>query len=258
MYPTRWMGRLPVVAVVLVTTGFLGALPAWAADVMLTIEATCADGTSVLEIALDDGTWDGSTFSWLAEDDIALRDGGMVIATLAAGTYVEATMPVSGAGVRAQPKVNVGFAVQAGPSDTEFTITSSLVTFDPMENPWGRATAAFTLTDGEFDGAWLSGDGPGGGGYIAQYNGFVPGGMTFAEVLGDLVVEPGGTVAEAVDIPPAGWLPIAGTVTNMSAQIAFTLSGEDLASGTTNWELIPEPASVALLTLGLGLARRRR
>ncbi|MBI5864678.1 MAG: PEP-CTERM sorting domain-containing protein, partial [Planctomycetes bacterium] len=37
----------------------------------------------------------------------------------------------------------------------------------------------------------------------------------------------------------------------------FTLSPFDLASGTTTFEIIPEPASLALLLIGGLLIRRR-
>jgi hypothetical protein len=261
MNPTRWnlfrLGWLPTMAAMLALAS-LGSLPTQADEIMLTIEATGADGSGTLQIGLDDGVWDGSTFNWSATDDIALRSGSDVIATLAAGTFISASMPTGGDPLRMPPKVSLGFAVQAGGSDTAFTISSSLVTFDPMVDPAGRATAVFTLTDGESDGGWLSGDGPMGGGYLAQYNGFVPSGTTFAEVLGDLTVGPGDTIAEAVNIPEVGFLPIDGVVTNMSSQIAFTLSALDLASGTTNWELVPEPASLGLLAAGLLVLRRRR
>jgi len=52
-------------------------------------------------------------------------------------------------------------------------------------------------------------------------------------------------------------LRIAGSVSDMSTQISFTLSPNDLASGTSVFEIVPEPASVLLLIAGLVLVRRR-
>jgi hypothetical protein len=54
-----------------------------------------------------------------------------------------------------------------------------------------------------------------------------------------------------------GWSQIAGAVNNISTQIEFTLTAWDMASGTSSFEVIPEPATGLLLVIGL-LALRRR
>jgi uncharacterized protein (TIGR03382 family) len=148
----------------------------------------------------------------------------------------------------------------AGAMDTEFTITSALLSFGtPIDPASGRATAAVTVTDLLGNGAQLTGLGPGGGAYVAGYNGLVPGGSTFAELIPSLAAPAFSSNAVDSDFPGGGaFAAIAGGVNDMSAQFNFTLSANDLASGTSNFEIIPAPATMALLGVGALLGRRRR
>jgi hypothetical protein len=53
---------------------------------------------------------------------------------------------------------------------------------------------------------------------------------------------------------------IAGLVTDIQAEYQFTLSANDSASGTSRFEVVPEPVAMHLALLGivgLLLARRR-
>ncbi len=163
------------------------------------------------------------------------------------------------------PEVNLNFAVQAGPNPTVFYVASSEITFDPIDPAWGRASAAFTLTDssGDFDGAWLTGIGDTGGAYLAQYNGWAgnpmgPDGITFAEGIFSMAAGPGGIVDETYNEPESGYSGIPDPVDSMSSLISFELSAADSASGTSAFSIIPEPGALALLALGgLALLRRR-
>jgi hypothetical protein len=59
------------------------------------------------------------------------------------------------------------------------------------------------------------------------------------------------------DPDPVNYRAVGSAVSDMSAEIKFSLTGFDLASGTTTYEIIPEPAAALLLVAGmLGLRRR--
>ncbi len=140
-----------------------------------------------------------------------------------------------------------------------FSIASALlVVAPPLSNAFGRASTAVSVTDLTGDGALLSGNGGAGGtaSYLAQYNGFVPGGTPFADLLPSASAGPWLMQTTTDAYPASGYVPVAGTVHNMSSMVTFTLSANDMASGTNFFEIIPEPGT-ALLTLVV-LALRRR
>jgi hypothetical protein len=217
---------------------------------VFTIEATNTAGTGTFNASIDDVHWlSGTSCIWTLTGPVDLRnrDTGAVVATLqsAQATYLS------------DPAVNLSFAVVSGPSTTLFTIKSALLTFPtPILQPAGRASAAFTVTDGEEDGAQLVGTG--GGAYLAQYNGFVPGGTTFANLIPQVNAPAMGSGSLAEEFPGGGNYQNLGTsASNMSSQVSFTLTPNDLASGTSNFELIPEPGALLLVLTGLALVRRR-
>lgn len=161
------------------------------------------------------------------------------------------------------PEVNLNFSVQAGTTATTFHIASSLLTFDTITSPEGQASAAFTLTDFDADDASLTGIGETGGGYLAQYNGWAghpagPMGTTFAEGIYSMNAGFLETVTADFEYPASGWEPIGESAASASSLISFELSPNDLASGTSHFEIIPEPGTLGLLMLaGTFLLRRR-
>lgn len=166
--------------------------------------------------------------------------------------------------IQEDPVVNLGFAVQAGAADTEFKIGSAQLMFPTIGSAFaqGRASVGMSVTDLNGNGVTLTGMGfaSNSGAYTAVYNGWAVtgGGTVFADSIPTLSnPNPGGSNTASVNTPPVGFAPINDDVSSMSSLVHFTLSAGDIASGTSTWVVIPEPASFALFGLGLVLLRRR-
>jgi len=152
------------------------------------------------------------------------------------------------------PVINLTFNVQAGPLPTHFVVNSALLSF-PTMTAEGRATVGFSLTDGDGDGATLTGTGdPNGaqGAYLAQYNGWalLLLGTTFAEVIQSMTAGIFSTSTTFADVPPVGFLPIADPVSDMSVLIEFDLTANDLASGTSTYVIQVPPISIEAVSWG--------
>jgi hypothetical protein len=152
------------------------------------------------------------------------------------------------------PVVGMNFAVQAGPSQTDFSISSSLLSFTTMDGE-ARITVGFSLTDTDGDGAMLLGLGnPSGfqGAYLAQYNGFAGtlSGTTFAEEVQSMNASVFSSTTVAIDVPPVGFQTIADPVSDMSVMLSFSLSPNDLASGTSSFIIQPPPLSLQTASWG--------
>jgi len=205
-------------------------------------------------------TWNGSSWIWQLQQDQVITNPELgVLGTVKEGSFIEITP--TGSGSRALPAVNLGFAMQAGNAETTFTVRSALLSFPTISNAKGRAHTAITATDGvDGLGGTLTGmgSGSGGGAYLAQYNAFVPGGTTFSELVPviDIPALDGATLNDAFPTD-GGWQNIPVPVSNISTQISFTISANDLASGTSLFEITPEPSALLLGLVGLVGLRRR-
>jgi len=154
----------------------------------------------------------------------------------------------------ADPVITLGFAVQAGSSDTTFSITSATLTFPALTHPTGEASAEMMLEDlGGSTGATAQAVAPDEGMFIATYNGT----STFAELIQQVAFSSGGPLTSDSSVGPDT---IADSVDSMQSRIAMTLSAGDKASGLFVYEIVPEPATIGLLALGgvALLGRRRR
>lgn len=220
-------------------------------DIVYSVVAENRSGRASFQARFSDGSWDSQRriYSWRLREPVELRDDeGDLIAVLQQGSTL----------VRGDPQISLGYLVQAGDSLTSFTITSALLSFPALNNPDARASASMGITDINGDGAELVGlhDGP--AAYLAEYNGFVPGGSTFSALIGSIKASAGGSGSAFQNDPPSGYRTISGSVHDMSTQFKFSLTAYDTSSGTSNFEVVPEPVSVALLMLGaLALMRRR-
>jgi len=192
------------------------------------------------------GTW-----HWVLPSAMEIWVGSERLATL---SQAEVT-------IRQDPQVALAFSVMAGAATTQFQIKSAMVPISPaLLNPNAKASVGITITDNTGDGATLTGTGGVGANraYLAQYNGFVPGGTAFTEQIAAITTaDPYGSMTASGAKPATGYVTIPGSVTDMSAMLDFTLSPFDLAAGTSFYEIvIPEPTTFCLIALALVLRRR--
>jgi uncharacterized protein (TIGR03382 family) len=222
-------------------------------DPAVVVTASSQAGTGSMIVHLSEGVLSNDTWTWsMTQPQHIYSDSGADL-----GSVQNMACFLGG-----DPQANVTFGVMAGASPTNFTISSGLVSFSPIANAVGRASASITLTDLDGNGASLTGLQPGGHAYRANYNGAIPGGSIFTNLLA--TPETAGVYSSStfVESTPAGpgFIPVAPLVSDMSAQYQFTLSANDSASGTSVFVITPAPATGTLLGLvGLaGLRRRRR
>ncbi len=238
---------IPAIAV----AALAGTASAGISDTIFSITMQLGNGNSaVFEASLGDGTWLGNgDYEW-SISNVSVMDGANE------AFFIESASLL----VNEDPVVQANFTLQAGPANGVFTITSALVSFATFGGASGSASAAVTITDfnGNAAGAAI---GPSGSSIYTSYFNGIPGvGTTFADLLTNTVTAPPfGSNSANEDFNGGGFWPIAGSVSNISSQWTFSLSPFDIAGGTSTFEVIPAPASLALLGLGgLAALRRRR
>jgi hypothetical protein len=182
---------------------------------------------------------------------VNLMNGGTRVATLKHLTI----------GIQPDPLVKLLFTAEAGGSDTPFTFTSALVPVTPsMTNPDGYASASITVTDGSGDSAaTLTGQLGGGKSYEAYYNGST---VFSGSGLINQVVATAGSNSVTERSPLTGWTTISASVSNISSKYGFLLTAGDIATGSSTFQIVPEPSTLALIAIGcvsmLAYAWRRR
>jgi hypothetical protein len=216
--------------------------------VIYTIKAESSMGTASAEWLFEQGTWNPvtQTYFWNLTSPKELIDPNT--------NQVIATVQQANTFILNDPQVNVGFLVQAGNVNTTFEITSALLSFPTIPNADGKATAQMGITDLNGDGATLTGLYAGNSAYNALYNGT----NVFSSLIGMIAASPGGSGNAFQNDPPVGFKPVGANVSDMSARIKFSLTAFDTASGTSNFQIVPEPASFLVLAFGaMALFRRR-
>lgn len=226
--------------------GLAGVANATPSDPIFRIDVTDGGGSGFLEFTTLDGTfYPDTSFEWSLPWAMDITDGGgNVLATLTTGNLFTLGDPVIG----------MGFSVLAGANPVNITITSTLLPVGFVNPTFAGAGAGLTVTDGNSNGATISGLQAGGFAFRADYNGLAPGGTNFASLLTNVTSPVDDSMSDSANLGPTN---IAGAVNDMSMQFRFSLTARDLASGTASYLITPEPTSLVLIGLGALLARRR-
>lgn len=214
------------------------ALPA-GAEICLTVkcEAGNQSVTQQFTVPCNDGTAD-----WALASPLDITSGSVRLATIK-----DLSIQTDD-----EPYVNLHFAVEAAETDASFDIVSTVVSFAPMTNPQAYASAGVTLTS-DGGGATITGLFDDQRCYQAKYNSSV----VFADLVPSFTVSGEDTITHSDRLPSSGYQTISGTASSIQSEFNFTLSSLGQASATSRFEIVPEPASMALLGLG-GLAFIRR
>jgi hypothetical protein len=215
----------------------------------ITIRVSDGQDAGEMTWLLQPSQTDGDRYGWSLSEPVAIMSGGRILATVTS----------LGVDIDVDPQVELKFAVTAGTSAQRFTISSAVVPFSAIASPLAYATAAVTVTDNDANGATLNGVYDGDKAYRASYNAAPL--VDWAYLVDPITVAPDFSGIGMQRQPATGRLAIPATLTSIQSEFDFWLSANDQASGTSRFDVVPEPATLVLLALGgmgILIGRRRK
>jgi hypothetical protein len=220
-----------------------------ASSVLVTVDAT-ANGNSAQYVAEFDVAAIEERYEWSLDEPVVLKDSvsGVELGTLS----------TLGLAYKGDPAIAMNFSLQSALPGVTFSISSALMSFAAISNPVAYATGGLTLTDLDHDQATLTGLLAGGAAYQGTFNN---GPAAWASLFTAPLVAPSFSSVGITDRTPVGagnWASVGYPVSSMQAQFMFQLNGADMASGTSMFEVVPEPSMCGLMLLGILFVLRRR
>lgn len=247
-------GQLTVRCVALAAAVGFGAGSASAdlSNSVFHLTAATANGTGDFDVDIGQGSWNNGVYTWQLTTPVTIHDAAgdeLGVLLNASATYI------------GDPSIALFFNFTNGGADSLVIISSALLSFAPLNPAQASATAGVTVTDNSLDGRAFAHGTAGATGthsYQANLNGLIPAGTQFAELVNNVdVLVPGGSASGSGNT--GGLQNVVGAVSSMSSRFQFNATALDGFSGTSNFRVVPEPASLTLLlTGGLFAARRRR
>lgn len=230
------------------------------AEPALRVEAVNDLGTGVFEVPLSAMTYDPA-MHWYT-----YQGAGIDIETTQ-GTKVAELSEVSITLVdenQFSPRIVLNYNVQAGPSETLFTVTPGQVSFPTISAGLAEAVMSWTFVAADNPESGdshikMQGAPQGEDIYRAWYNTGTQFGNSATLLEAEGTPPPPLTITLSDTIPSYGTMPLGVGVDSIASETSFTLTPLDDAQVQTAFGVIPEPATLALLAVGtLVLMGRRR
>ncbi len=209
----------------------------------IAISAHNAEGSGTVTLQAEDMVWSAELGGYTLPDDplpILSRDSGHVIATVG-DVYLRVP-------TRGRDGIEFSGYFQAGTSNTAFSMSGPVWTFDPPMDPAAaRHSSEVLLSDTNGDGATFTGLGPMGGSIQSYYNGST----LFASLISEVGAPPYGTESCSEAYPAIGFEPLAGPLYDISLGVHFLVTAGDTGTFVSTLTVIPEPTAFSLLILVL-------